>query len=236
VFLTALAVIDDLGAILIIAFFYTTSLVWTNLMIALGIFGLLLIFNRLKIHHIFPYLVGGIFMWYYMLHSGIHATITGVLLAFAIPFGDGGEQSPSYRLQHFLHRPVAFFILPLFALANTGIILSGNWESGLVEPGSVGILIGLVIGKPLGICLFSMAGAWLGLCALPPDLTWKHVIGAGFLGGIGFTMSIFITLLAYDEITLVNSSKIAVLVASSIAGVVGYLWLRNSLSNRPSIG
>ncbi len=236
VFLTALAVIDDLGAILIIAFFYTTSLVWTNLMIALGIFGLLLIFNRLKIYLIFPYLIGGIFMWYYMLNSGIHATITGVLLAFALPFGDGGEKSPSYRLQHFLHRPVAFFILPLFALANTGIILSGNWAHGLTEPGSIGIFLGLIIGKPLGICLFSMAGAWLGLCALPPDLTWKHVIGAGFLGGIGFTMSIFITLLAYDEVALINSSKIAVLVASSIAGVIGYLWLRNSLSNRPSIG
>ena len=148
VFLTALAVIDDLGAILIIAFFYTSALVWSNLLIAMGIFGLLLIFNRLKINLILPYLTGGVLMWYFMLHSGIHATITGVLIAFAIPFGDGGEKSPSYKLQHFLHRPVAFIILPLFALANTAIILSSNWHHSLYEPESIGIFIGLILGKP----------------------------------------------------------------------------------------
>ncbi len=230
IFLMALAIIDDLGAILVIAFFYTSTLVWSNLFIALGIFGLLLVFNRLKIHMLLPYLIGGVFLWYFMLNSGIHATITGVLLAFAIPFGDGGEKSPSYRLQHFLHNPVAFFILPLFALANTGITLGSDWYHGLAELGSVGIFVGLIVGKPLGILLFSMAGVALGFCALPSELNWKHIIGAGFLGGIGFTMSIFITLLAYDQETLINDSKIAVLIASAIAGIIGFLWLRKTLS------
>jgi Na+:H+ antiporter, NhaA family len=229
VFLTALAVIDDLGAILVIAFFYTSTLVWSDLLIALGIFGLLLVFNRLKIHMLIPYLVGGLFMWYFMLQSGIHATITGVLLAFAIPFGDGGEKSPSYRLQHILHRPVAFVILPLFALANTGITLGGDWLSSLGQPGSIGIFIGLVLGKPLGIWFFSMAGVGLGLCSLPAELKWKHIAGAGILGGIGFTMSIFISLLAFDQPALVDNAKIAVLVASAIAGAIGFLWLRRTL-------
>ena len=168
-------------------------------------------------------------MWYFMLHSGIHATITGVLLAFAIPFGDGGEKSPSYKLQHFLHKPVAFLILPLFALANTGILPESNWQYSLLEPGSIGIFIGLILGKPLGIWLFSMAGVELGLCTLPTDLRWKHIVGAGFLGGIGFTMSIFITSLAFDQVTLINNLKIAVLIASAIAGIIGYLWLSKTL-------
>ena len=121
IFLTALAVIDDLGAIIIIAIFYTTSLAFTNLFIAFGIFGLLIILNRLKVYNLIPYLIGGVAMWYFMLHSGVHATITGVLLAFAIPFSNGGEKSPSYILEHFINKPVALFILPLFAVANTCI-------------------------------------------------------------------------------------------------------------------
>lgn len=126
VFLTALAVIDDLGAIIVIAIFYTATLHLAYLLAALGILVVLLVLNRLRVHNLIPYLVGGVVMWYCMLHSGIHAAITGVLVAFAIPFGDGSESSPSYGLQHFLHRPVAFLILPLFAMANTGIPLSGN--------------------------------------------------------------------------------------------------------------
>ncbi len=231
IFLTALAVMDDLGAIIIIAIFYTTSIAFVNLFIALGIFGFLLLLNRLKIHNLIPYILGGIAMWYFMLNSGVHATITGVLLAFAIPFGNGGEKSPSYILQHFLHKPVAFFILPLFAIANTCIMIGDNWLSGLGETNSVGIIAGLVIGKPLGIWLFSFIGVGLGLCALPNDLRWKNLIGAGFLGGIGFTMSIFITLLAFDDVSIINNSKIAILLASVIAGVVGFLWLRFTLSN-----
>jgi NhaA family Na+:H+ antiporter len=229
IFLIALAVIDDLGAIMVIAFFYTSGVVWINLLIALGIFGLLLVFNRLKVHNLIPYLVGGVIMWYFMLHSGIHATLTGVLLAFAIPFGNGDEKSPSYRLQHYLHYPVAFLIIPLFALANTGIVLGQSWTDSLLEPGSIGIFLGLVAGKPLGIILFTFAGSLLGLCSLPAELKWSCIAGVGFLGGIGFTMSIFITLLAYDSATMVDSSKIAVLIASAVAGITGYIMLLRTL-------
>jgi NhaA family Na+:H+ antiporter len=229
IFLTALAVIDDLGAIIVIAIFYTTSIAFANLFIALGIFGFLLILNRLKVHNLIPYLICGVAMWFFMLHSGVHATITGVLLAFAIPFGNGGEKSPSYILQHFLHKPVAFFILPLFAIVNTCIAVGDSWHSGLGQTNSLGIIVGLVIGKPLGIWLFSFIGVGLGLCALPTDLKWKNIIGAGFLGGIGFTMSIFITLLAYDNSDLINNSKIAVIIASIIAGAIGFIFLKMTL-------
>ena len=229
VFLTALAVIDDLGAIIVIAIFYTTTIAFTNLFIAFCVFGLLLLLNRLKVHNLIPYLIGGVVMWYFMLNSGVHATITGVLLAFAIPFGNGDEKSPSYILQHLLHKPVAFIILPLFALANTCIAIDDSWQSGLGQPNSLGIMAGLAIGKPLGIWFFSFIGVGLGLCALPTDLNWKNIIGAGFLGGIGFTMSIFITLLAFDNADLINNSKIAIIVASVTAGVIGFLWLRLTL-------
>jgi NhaA family Na+:H+ antiporter len=229
IFLTALAVIDDLGAIIIIAIFYTNSLVFLNLLIALGIFLLLLILNRLRVHNLILYLLGGVTMWYFMLHSGVHATITGVLLAFAVPFGDGGEKSPSFILQHHLHKPVAFFILPLFALANTCIPFSDNSLTNIGQTYSMGIIAGLVIGKPLGIWLFSFIAVGLGLSVLPNNLKWKNIIGAGLLGGIGFTMAIFITLLAFDRTEIVNRSKIAVLIASTIAGIIGYIWLRLTL-------
>jgi NhaA family Na+:H+ antiporter len=232
IFLTALAVIDDLGAIIVIAIFYTTSIVFVNLFIALGFFGVLLILNRLKIYNLIPYLIGGITMWYFMLHSGVHATITGVMLAFAIPFGNGGEKSPSYILQHFLHKPVAFFILPLFALANTCIAVGDTWQSGLGQTNSLGIILGLVIGKPLGIWLFSFIGVGIGFCVLPTDLKWKNIIGAGILGGIGFTMSIFITLLAFDNADIVNNSKIAILIASFISGTIGFIFLKLTLKTQ----
>ena len=168
-------------------------------------------------------------MWYFMLHSGVHPTITGVLLAFVIPFGNGGKKTVSYSIQHFLHKPVAFVILPLFAIANTCIALGNDWFSGLGETNSMGIIAGLVIGKPLGIWLFSFIGVGLGLCALPADLKWKNILGAGMLGGIGFTMSIFITLLAFENPEMVNNSKIAILIASVIAGICGLLWLKATL-------
>jgi len=229
VFLIALAVIDDLGAIIVIAIFYTSSIMFLNLFIALGILLLLFALNRLKVNSVIPYLTGGLFMWYFMLNSGVHPTITGVLLAFVIPFGNGGKKTTSYGIQHFLHKPVAFFILPLFAIANTCIPIGNNWFSGLGETNSLGIIAGLVIGKPLGIWLFSFIGVGLGLCVLPADLKWKNIIGAGMLGGIGFTMSIFITLLAFDNKEMVNNSKIAILAASVMAGILGLLWLKRSL-------
>lgn len=233
ILLMAVAIIDDLGAVLIIAIFYTSSIAYINLFISLGIFGFLFILNRLKVHNLIPYLIGGVAMWYFMLHSGVHATITGVLLALAIPFGSGDKKSPSYILQHFLHRPVAFLILPLFAIANTSISIGGNWLSGLEQSNSLGIIAGLVIGKPLGIWLFTFIGVSLGLCVLPKNLRWKNVIGAGFLAGIGFTMSIFITLLAFKDPAIVNSSKIAILLASIIAGITGFLFLLFTLKPNP---
>lgn len=232
IFLTALAVIDDLGAIIIIAIFYTKTLLWINLSIAIGIFVVLLVFNRLKIRNLIPYLIGGIAMWYFMLHSGVHATITGVLLAFAIPFGNGDEKSTSYILQHFLHKPVAFLILPIFALANTSIVLSSGIVQAITQNYSLGIILGLVIGKPLGIFLVSFIAISVGLCKMPDDLNWKYILGVGFLGGIGFTMSIFITLLAFDDETTINNAKLAILLASIIAGIVGYFSLKMTSRNK----
>ncbi|HMS97721.1 MAG TPA: Na+/H+ antiporter NhaA [Saprospiraceae bacterium] len=229
VFLTALAVIDDLGAIIIIALFYTATINYTSLIISLGIFGILIILNRLKINNLIFYIIGGAVMWYFMLNSGVHATITGVLLAFAVPYRDGSKNTASYKMQHYLHKPVAFFILPLFAIANTCISINANWQHGLIQPSSVGIIIGLVCGKPLGIWLFSMIGSLLGLSILPSDLKWTNILGAGLLGGIGFTMSIFITLLAFDQDTIIDSSKIAIIISSLAAGIVGYLFLRLTL-------
>ena len=226
VFLTALAVIDDLGAIVVIAIFYSASISLSNLMIALGIYAVLILLNRLKVCNMIPYLIGGILMWYFMLHSGVHATITGVLLAFAIPFGKSIDKSPSYKIQHFLHKPVAFFILPLFAVANTGIVIKSGWQDGLLEMGSLGIIAGLVIGKPLGISLFSYLAVKFKLSKLPTELKWGNIIGVGFLGGIGFTMSIFITLLAYTDMDMANNAKISILVGSVIAAIIGLVWLK----------
>lgn len=232
VFLTALAVIDDLGAIIVIAVFYTTSIAFVNLAIALGIWIFLFILNRMKVYNLIPYLVGGIFMWYFMLNSGVHATITGVILAFVIPFGDGSETSTSYKLQHALHKPVAFIILPLFAIANTCIAIESDWHVGLNHPNASGIILGLVIGKPLGILLFSSIGVTAGLCAIPKDLKWAHILGAGMLGGIGFTMSIFITILAFKDPEIIVFSKIAILIASLLSGIFGFIYLKYILAKK----
>lgn len=234
VFLTALAIIDDLGAILIIAIFYSQDLQTIWLFSALGIFALLLILNRLKIHILFPYIAGGIIMWYCMLQSGVHATITGVLLAFAIPFGDGKERSPSYRLQHFLHIPVAFIIVPLFALANTGIMLDTGSGKNLSTHNSLGIMAGLLFGKPAGILLFCFLAIKMRITKLPEAVNWRHLAGAGVLAGIGFTMSIFITLLAFSDPLIVQNSKTAILVSSLVAGIAGYFLVKRSVAASPA--
>lgn len=230
IFLTALAVIDDLGAIMIIAIFYTKALFWSNLIIALCIFAFLLVLNRLKVRNLIPYLIGGVFMWYFMLHSGVHATITGVLLAFAIPFGNGGEKSTSYILQHFLHKPVAFIILPIFALANTAIVIGSDFTTIIAQNYSIGIALGLIIGKPLGIITILFLAIKLKFCQLPNELNWKSILGVGFLAGIGFTMSIFITLLAFENETIINNAKFIILLASLVAGLIGFISLKLTLS------
>ena len=230
VFLTALAVMDDLVAIVVIALFYTTSFSAAYLAGALAVFAVLLALNlRWRVMVLAPYLVGGALMWYLMLRSGVHATIAGVLLAFAIPFSarSDDEASPSHRLEHRLNRPVAFVVLPVFALANTGVVLGGAWAEALFEPASLGIIAGLVLGKPLGIVLVTLLAVRLGLCAMPEDTTRAHILGAGLLAGIGFTMSIFIAQLAFaGDAAAISAAKRAILAASTLAGALGIAWLR----------
>lgn len=229
IFLTALAVMDDLGAIIVIALFYTADFSVAYLGGSLLVFALLMAMNRFgRVMSLAPYLLGGALMWFLMLKSGVHATIAGVLLAFAIPFSSKQDDvhSPSHRLEHVLHKPVAFFILPIFALANTGIVISTGWAQELASANSLGILTGLMLGKPVGIMLLSFIAVSLGICRLPLDLEWRHVFGAGLLGGIGFTMSIFITNLAFaGSPAITNAAKSAILLASLCAGVAGFVWL-----------
>ena len=226
IFLTALAVIDDLGAIVTIAIFYSTGLSLINLGIAAGVFAVLLLFNRFRVHVLWPYLIGGVALWYFMLHTGIHATLAGVFLAAVIPSKGGNSGSPSSILERFLEKPVAFIVLPLFALVNTSIVIHPGWADGLWSSNSLGIIAGLVLGKPIGITLFSFIAVTVGVCTLPDNVNWKQMIGAGCLGGIGFTMSIFITLLAFDDPELIIASKTAIMISSCVAGVIGYVWLR----------
>lgn len=226
IFLTAFAIIDDLGAILMIALFYSKGLSTAYLAMAVSVFAFLIVLNRLKVSSVTPYLITGLIMWYFMLKSGVHATITGVLLAFAIPFAADGSQCPSLRLQHYLHKPVAFFILPLFAAANTAIALGGGNFSTLLSANSLGVILGLYLGKPLGVLAFSFAFVSLKICRLPGDLAWKHILGAGLLGGIGFTMSIFIANLAFADPSLIHSSILAVIAASLLSGLTGFAFFK----------
>ncbi len=233
VFLTALAVIDDLGAILVIALFYTKTIIWSNLAASLGLFVLLLVFNKLKVKSLLVYIPVGIIMWYFMHHSGIHATITGVLLAFALPTKPTKKlASPAEITQRFLHFPVPFVILPLFALVNTAISINDDWLTSLTSPASQGIAVGLVIGKTLGIFLFSWLAIKIGFAEKPTGVNWNQLFGVGILGGIGFTMSIFVTLLAFDSPTLINNGKLAILFSSLVAGLIGYTWLSFSLKDK----
>ncbi len=229
IFLTALAVIDDLGAIIIIAIFYTTEIAWLYLLSSLAIWGVLFILNRIKVVNLIPYLIGGIALWYCMLHSGIHATIAGIMLAFVIPFGNGGTKSPSYLLQHYLHKPIALIILPLFALANTAISINENPLHIFSTNYGMGILFGLVLGKGLGIFLFCMAALALRICTLPAGVKKTHILGAALLGGVGFTMSVFITILAFKDEQIINNAKLVILASSSIAGIVGFVVLKRFL-------
>jgi len=232
IFLTALAIIDDLGAILIIAIFYSSQISWMYLSLALGIFLLLIVLNRSNVRLLWIYLMLGGVLWFCVLRSGVHATISGVLLAFTIPFKHGDEKSLSTQLQHRLHSPIKFAVLPLFALVNTAIQFQDSLFSEHTFLNSWGIIIGLVVGKPVGILMFSWIGLIAGWCVLPHSLKLKHIFAVGLLAGIGFTMSIFIALLAFGDEGLVNSSKVAVLVGSMISAVMGLLYLRSVVSKK----
>ncbi|WP_322971052.1 Na+/H+ antiporter NhaA [Faecalibacter sp. LW9] len=235
IFLTALAVIDDLGAIVVIALFYPNPelpLDFTQFGIAVAVLAVLGVMNKLKVKSIVPYIIGGIIVWWFMLHSGIHATIAGVLVAFTIPFDKDDSKSLSYKVQEALHIPVAFIILPLFALANTAITIEGGGFSHFSLPLASGIFLGLVIGKPLGITLMTWIAVKMGLCELPTAVNFKRVFGVGMLGGIGFTMSIFVSMLAFKDPAYINEAKLMILVASVTAALLGFFYLKTTLTQR----
>jgi len=230
IFIVAFAVADDLGAVAVIAAFYTTQLSIPHLVAAAAVFTLLLACNRpLRVMATWPYLLAGAALWWCLWKAGIHASIAGVLLAFAIPFTarDPALPSPSHRLEHALQKPVALIVLPLFALANTAITIDAAALSTALDRNGLGIALGLLLGKPLGIVAACAIAVRTGLCRLPAGIDWKHLLGAGLLGGIGFTMSIFISNLAFAATPAVaEASKLAVLAASMVASVAGLAWLR----------
>jgi len=233
IFLTALAIVDDLGAILVIALFYSGELSGTALGVAAMATIFLFLLNKAGFRRFLPYGVIGFILWVAVLKSGVHATVAGVALAFTIPANteEGEHHSPLEGLEHALHPWVAYLILPIFALANAGVAFGGGGDGG----GAItnGILLGLVAGKPVGVLLFSFLAIRVGMAELPAGVTWFHILGVGFLAGIGFTMSLFIAGLAFPTAELLNASKIGILGASGTAAVVGTLILLRARSSEP---
>lgn len=230
IFLTALAIVDDLGAILVIAIFYTEQIHWIYLLLSVGIVAVLFILNFLKVTKLIFYIIPGIFLWYFLHHSGIHATIAGVLLALSIPTNVSKIKiSPLEKLEHTLHFPVSFIIMPIFALTNTNITFNSGMVDGLFNSLGLGIIGGLVLGKLIGINLFSLIAVKLKISALPQRSSWSQMLGVGLLAGIGFTMSIFIALLSFKhEVDFQDEAKFAILIASFIAAISGYVILNLS--------
>ncbi|GAA4332302.1 Na+/H+ antiporter NhaA [Mucilaginibacter gynuensis] len=235
VFLTALAIVDDLGAIVVIAVFYSQGIHYDQLLYAGGFFALLLIFNAFQIKHIVFYLIPGIFIWYFIHHSGVHATVAGVLTAMAIPVKTRSGYQPVAALEHKLSNPVNFLIIPLFALANTNIRYEGGMLGELFSPLGLGVICGLVLGKPLGILLMAWAAVKSKLSKLPVQANWIHMAGMGLLAGIGFTMSIFIALLSFNTPALQSEAKFAILIASVLAASAGYICLKTYSSKQKAV-
>ena len=228
IFLAALAIVDDLGAIMVIAIFYTDQLHWVYLGLSAVMVLILILLNFFKFKkHIF-YIIPGLFLWYFMHHSGIHATIAGVLLAFTIPTNiSTTEISPLEKMEQKLHLPVNFLIMPIFALANTNIMFKEGMVDGLFSNFGYGIIFGLVFGKIIGINLFSWIFIKLKISSLPDKSSWSQMLGAGLLAGIGFTMSIFIALLSFKGHAEIQAeAKFAILVASVISGFTGFSLLK----------
>ncbi len=223
VFLTALAIVDDLAAVLVIALFYTSHLSWRAFGAAALCVATLVAMNRLGVRHLLPYLVIGAALWFAVLESGVHSTVAGVLLAMTIPSGS------LYRLEHALHPWVTFLIVPLFALANAGVNPGGGVAQHFANPITMGAAIGLLLGKPIGIGLATWLAVKSGLAALPAQVTFRHIHGAAWLGGIGFTMSLFIAALAFPDQDLLTSAKIGIFGGSLLAGLTGYVILRSDL-------
>ncbi len=225
IFLAALAIVDDLLAILVIAIFYSNGIHATYLFIALGIFLFLIVLNKLGVKAIWAYLIPGLFIWYFVHHSGIHATIAGVLVAMTLPTTPDAEESSLEKLEHILTKPVNFIIIPLFAFGNTLIPIHGEMIGGLTSKLGIGIILGLIAGKSIGIFLICFIAKKLKIAQLPEGAGWKQIFGVGLLGGIGFTMSIFISILSFDDSMLIEEAKFAVLIASLCAGLLGYTVL-----------
>ncbi|ASE60658.1 MULTISPECIES: Na+/H+ antiporter NhaA [Bacteroidota] len=230
IFLAALAIVDDLIAILVIAIFYSSGIELGYLGYAgIGILVLILM-NRFNIKNPYLYLIPGVFIWYFVHHSGIHATIAGVLVAMTLPTNDTEVESPLEKLEHALVKPVNFLIIPIFAFANTNITIHQEMIEGLTSPLGLGISLGLIFGKPIGIVVTSLICSKLGIGQLPANSNFIHIIGLGLLAGIGFTMSIFISMLSFDNQVFIEEAKLSVLITSLIAGIIGYVIL--NLSSR----
>jgi NhaA family Na+:H+ antiporter len=268
VFLTALAIVDDIAAVLVIAVFYTEEVSWVAMGVAAACLAILLILARLGARQPLTYALGGVVLWLAVLASGIHATIAGVALAMVIPsrtrldsrqflarsrctldhFESHAEgdlmtneeqqaavyaleeacekvQPPLHRMEHALHPWVTFLIMPVFALANAGVVLSGNFGQTLAQPVTLGVILGLLLGKPIGITLAAWLAVHTGVASLPTSVTWSHIHGAGWLGGIGFTMSLFIASLAFTDESLLTMAKLGILTASFCAALIGSLLL-----------
>lgn len=225
VFLTALAIIDDLGAIVVIGIFYGNGFSGLYLILSAIICFALYLLNRRGNENFWVYLILGFSLWFCMLHSGIHATLAGVILAFAIPFKSGSPSTLSYRIEHKIQWPVTYIILPLFALSNTAIAINSEMTGALFSPESLGIFFGLLIGKPLGIVLFSLLAIRLGIASLSTSISKTMLLGAGILGGIGFTMAMFVDNLAFTDIQQIDLGKISILIASTTAAALGFLLL-----------
>ncbi len=277
IFILALAIVDDLGAVLVIAIFYTSNISLTSLMIAGGLIVLLIAMNRLGIRNLLVYTFVGIALWLAFLKSGVHATVAGVLLAFTIPvssrintmkfkketeslikeFDNAGEHgedvltnserlsivdqienncekilTPLQRFEHGLHPWVSFFIMPVFALANAGVAVSDELGSALTHPVSIGIVLGLFLGKQIGIFSFSYIAVKLKLASEPEGVSWKKIYAASVLAGIGFTMSLFIANLAFNSPELLNISKVGILAGSLLSGIVGFIILKSALGKK----
>ena len=233
IFLMTLAVLDDLGAIVIIAIFYSDNLSWTSLMIALLVSVGLFTLNRIGVRRMAPYFLLGAILWVSVLKSGVHATLAGVILAFAIPLGDPDDEhkSPLQHLIHVFHPWVAFAILPLFAFMNAGVILADFNPSRLMNPVPIGIALGLFLGKPIGVMAFTWIAVRLRLASLPESVNWQQLLGVAFLCGIGFTMSLFLGSLAFQEggAGYSRADRLGIILGSLASGLVGYLILRRSL-------
>ncbi|WP_417941192.1 Na+/H+ antiporter NhaA [Flavobacterium sp. RS13.1] len=225
IFLAALAIVDDLIAILVIAIFYSNEIHLIYLGYASCIMAFLIVMNRIGVKNIWFYIIPGTVMWYLIHHSGIHATIAGVLTALTLPTNEDDTESPLEKLEHVLTIPVNFIIMPIFAIANTNITFESGMVGGLLGSLGLGIVIGLFLGKPAGILIMSWLAVKLKISELPPETRWPHVLGLGILGGIGFTMSIFIALLSFKDPLLQTEAKFAVLTASVLAGITGYILL-----------